>query len=154
MSEEKDYSAYMNYHSSILQTFSLLSGFTFTAITIILAVFPDPSQIRTQIILFVLEVLLDIFLLYVVQENFLLANCVRIGPPLPNAWKKSWVSVYFELIGWTLLSVSVVLMFFLWNLIYLAIASVVVTTLFIVYAYLTVAKPFDEFYLKHPLVRK
>lgn len=155
MSEENDYSAYINYHLGILQTDSLLSGFTFTAITIILAIFPDPSQVRTQIVLFVLGFLLNVFLLYVVQEEYLLANCVRIAPPLPDAWKRSWSYVYFELIGWTLLSMSVALMFwFLWNLIYLAIVSVIVTTLFIIYAYLTVIKPLHEFYQAHQFVRK
>jgi len=150
-----DYSDYMSYQSTIVQTFSLLSGFTFTAITIILAAFPDPSQIQTQIILFVLGVLLNIFLLFVVQEHHILAACLRIAPHLPEKWMKSWWFRFnAELLGWAFLSTSVALMFFLWNLIYLAIASVIVTALFIIYAYLTIIRPFEEFLLQHPITRK
>jgi len=150
-----DYSDYMSYQSTVVQTFSLLSGFTFTAITIILAAFPDPSQIQTQIILFVLGVLLDIFLLFVVQEHHILAICLRIAPQLPEKWMRSWWFRFNgELLSWAFLSMSVALMFFLWNLIYLAIASVIVTTLFIIYAHLTVIRPFEEFLLKHPIARK
>ena len=145
----------MTYQSSVMQTFSLLSGFTFTAITIILTLFPDPSQIQTQIILFVLGVLLDIFLLVVVQQHHILAICLRIAPQLPRRWIGSWwMKFNAELLSWVFLSTSVALMFFLWNLIYLAIASVIVTALFIIYAYLTIIRPFEEFLLQHPITRK
>jgi len=145
----------MIYQSSVMQTFSLLSGFTFTAITIILTLFPDPSQLHTQIVLFVLGVLLDNFLLIVIQQHHILAICLRIAPQLPEKWMRgSWFKFNSELLGWLFLSMSVSLMFFLWNLIYLAVASVIVTALFIIYAYLTVIRPFEEFYLQHPITRK
>ena len=150
-----DYSDYMTYQSSVMQTFSLLSGFTFTAITIIITLFPDPSQLQTQIVLFVLGVLLDNFLLVVFQQHHILAVCLRIAPQLPEKWTRSWwFKSNAELSGWAFLSMSVSLMFFLWNLIYLAVASVIVTALFIVYTYLTVIRPFEEFHLQHPITRK
>ena len=49
---EEDYSSYLTYETWATQIIALFCGFTFTAITIILTLLPDPSQIQSQIILF------------------------------------------------------------------------------------------------------
>ena len=156
MSEtEKDYSAYIAYGSNWASIYSVLMGFTFTAIAIVLTLHPEPSQIAVQAILFTLTILLDIFGLLVYRFAIALAFCVRVVPIFPKAWAR-WGKTYFSLsaVGWTLLGWVVVLMFFLWNLLYLALASGVVTALVDIIGYTTTVKPSSEFLKEHPRIKK
>jgi len=60
----------------------------------------------------------------------------------------------FATMGWILLGWVVVLMFFLWNLHYLALASGIVTALGDILGYISTARPFNEFVKEHPWIMK
>lgn len=149
---EEKYSAYMELHSNISQVMALFSGFTFSAITILLNQFPDPTQVTAQMTLFILAVMLDLFLFKLLLERETIANCVRIAPPLPKTWSR-WARTWtwIEYAGWILLGAVVVFMYFLWYLLYLAFASSVVYALFMFHAFHSVRKPILDF---TPWVRK
>jgi len=156
----EDYSAYLAWQSNYSTTWALFSGFTFTAITMILFQYPDPSQIQAQISLFVLTVLLDIFLYHLYTRRALMENCVRIAPPLPKSGaispkeKPGFSTLLANELIWILLGVSVVAMFLVWNLIYLTLASTVAGLLVIIFTYINWTKPFREFLKKRPLIRR
>lgn len=148
MSEnEKDYSTYVEYIETNSETYSLFSGFAFTAITILLTLHPNPSEIPMQTILFFLAFLLNLIGFILHGNERLLAYCVRIAPQLPEGYRSGIVaklgnSVFYLFIG------IVVLMFLAWNLIYLAIVTAIVSGLFTILGYI-LFKPFAEHYKKY-----
>jgi hypothetical protein len=153
-SEEK-YSSYRSYYSSATTVYALLTGFTFTTISLLLTRLADPSQIWVQVTLLFLTVLLNVFLYSLQWTETAIENCIRVAPELPETWHR-WK--YARTIiagtaewGWRF---SVVLMFLIWNMTHLAIASAIITVLFIVLEYETINKPYLEELKKKPLVRK
>ena len=153
--KEEVYSAYLEWQSNYSTTWALFSGFTFTAITILLSQGPDPNQIPVQITLFILTVLLDTFLSQLYTRRAIMENCVRIAPPLPEGTvTRGPLVLLANEFGWILLGASVVLMFFVWNLIYLTLASGAFGLLTIIFTYYTHTKPFNKFLKEHPFIRK
>jgi len=152
---EEDFSAYMVYQSTMATICSALSGFIFTAITILLTPHPEPSLITAQVALFTLTAVLNIFGLLMYRASVVLGFCVKVAPKLPEAFTRGGRTYDFlATIGRILLGWIVVLMFFLWNLLYLALASGVVTALSIIFSYITTTKASLEFLKEHPLTRK
>ena len=145
--EYEDYQAYTAWQSNYANTWSLFSGFTFTAITILLTQLPDLSQISAQVTLFVLAVMLDQFLFQLYTRDLTLKNCVRVAPQRPKdplTTTSKPLNFLFAGFSWILLGGSVVLMFFVWNLIYLALASAIVGVLYIIVAHY-LYKPWKQF---------
>jgi len=154
---EESYSAYMKWQSNYSNVWALFSGFTFTAINIILTQFPNLSDIRAQTTLFILTVLLDTFLFQLYTRRYIIENCVRIGPPLPKTFSAATsktLTFLAEHLSWVLLGVAVLLLFLLWNLVYLAAASGVVGILFVIFAYTAYVKPFEKLFKERPIIRK
>jgi hypothetical protein len=135
-----DYSAYISYHTMASNTFSLTMGFTFTSMVVLLTWIPDPTELRLQIVLFSLTLLFHVlgYLLFI--EEATLAYCVRIAPKLPETYKGSIVTRLSSLV-WYMLGGITVLIFLVWNLPVLAIASAIVGVSFMAWARNT-AKPF------------
>lgn len=100
-------------------------GFTFTAMVVFLTWLPDPTEFRIQIVLFSLSFLFHIlgYLLFI--EEAVLAYCVRFAPKLPDRYSGSMVTRLSNF-AWYMLSGITVLMFAVWNLPILAVASAVV----------------------------
>jgi len=113
---------------------SLFSGFTFSAITVLLFYPPDPSSLISQITLFFLVVLFDLCLFLLAWQTVIMIGTWNVHkPPARSKWELSVFNlvlmIVFILWGW-----SVVLMFLLQNLHYLALASSVLWTVVIVTA--------------------
>jgi len=154
---DESYPAYMRWQSNYSSTWALFSGFTFTAINIILTQFPNLSDIRAQTTLFILTVLLDTFLFQLYSRRYIIENCVRIAPPLPKTFTAATSKAQTflaEHLCWILLGVAVLLIFLLWNLVYLAAASGVVGILFIILTYTTYVRPFEKLFKERPIIRK
>ncbi len=132
-----DYSAYISYHIMASNTFSLFMGFTFTSMVLFLTWVPEPGELRLQIVLFSLAFLFHVlgYLLFV--EEAVLAYCVRIAPKLPANYSGSIVTRLSSLV-WYMLGVIVVLIFLVWNLPLLAIASAIVGVFFMAWGRRTV----------------
>jgi hypothetical protein len=135
-----DYSAYISYHIMGSNTFSLFMGFTFTSIVVFLTWLPDPSELRIQIVLFSLALLFHVlgYLLFI--EEATLAYCVRLAPKLPDGYRGKIVTRLSNF-AWYMFGGIIVLMFLVWGLPVLALASAVVGFSFAVWARRT-AVPF------------
>jgi hypothetical protein len=120
VSVDKDYSDWIQYMSNVTNALTLFSGFTFTSITILLTLLPDPSRISSQITLFLLSALLDFFLFFMGWQTLLLIYYCRNIPPLVARLRLS-SRLWFSSFGF--LCMAVVVMFLLWDLTYLALAS-------------------------------
>ncbi len=158
MSEkEEKYSAYVQYHSIDSMTWSLFSGFAFVAITILLTQHPDPSQASGQMTLFIFAFMLFLFLHNLNGANTTVGICIRTTPPLPEKWqsmKFKRIQSLFDWIGWILLGYSVVFMYLLWSLYYLALASFVLGLLFFTLCHIQYIKPSKEYFKKQPWTRE
>ena len=138
--DEPNYAAYISYHTMASNTYSLFMGFTFTSIVVLLTWLPDPTQLRIQVVLFSLALVFHIlgFLLFVVEA--VLAYCVRIAPTLPKGYRGRLITRLSDFVWYALTGITV-LMFVIWNLVFLAIASAAVAGFFFVFAKVQV-KPF------------
>lgn len=158
MVENKEkYSAFVQAYSMDSMTWALFSGFTFAATTILLTQHPDPSQISVQITLFIFTFMLFLFLHNLNGANTTVGICIRTAPPLPEKWQSKEfkrIQSLFDWIGWILLGYSVVLMYLLWNLYYLALTSFVLGLLFLTLCYIHYIKPSREYFKKQPWTRK
>lgn len=142
VSIDKDYSDWIQYMSNVANTLSLFSGFTFTSITILLTLLPDPRQISSQITLFLLSALLDFFLFLMGwQTIFVIYHC-RSVPPLTRGMAIA-SRLWFSSFG--LLCIAVTIMFLLWNLTYLAFASGLALVLVLILFYTFAWKPYIKF---------
>lgn len=133
--EEEVYDYVSNLSGVRFGVLTFLAGFTFTVIGIFLNQLPDPTSNMSQITLFFLTVLFEFFLFLSAWEMSTIISCApaRIVYSAHTSVFKREVATFSLLLflGLILLGVSVVLMFLLWNLFYLALASCVVWVLFI-----------------------
>jgi hypothetical protein len=137
--EEELYTYLLNLSRVRASVLSFLAGFTFTVISIFLNQLPDPTSSLSQITLFLLTLLFEFFLFLSVWQMTIIIGCApdRIVYAAYGHVFKREVATFSMLmfLGLSLLGMSVMLMFMLWNLLYLALASSVVWILFIVTAY-------------------
>ncbi len=138
--DQLNYSAYISYHTMASNTFSLFMGFTFTSMVVFLTWIPDPTELRLQSVLFSLALLFHVlgYLLYI--EEATLAYCVRLAPKLPEGYRGSIVTRLSNFV-WYMLGGVNVLMFLVWGLPVLAVASAIVGFSFMAWAKKT-ARPF------------
>lgn len=146
---EKDYSAYIAYQSSGMQVYSLFVAFTFTVITLLLTLLPDPHQMLPQVTLFFISILFDIFLFLTFSGFLNLSKCADHVPPIDEKEQRRSVTTNFMyLFSLVLWGVAMTLMFLLWNLTILALASGVVYVLFVIlilaYVYRPIAQHWNE----------
>jgi len=126
---EKDYSDYLQVEANTLSILVLLSGFTFTGITILLSQFPVLGSLTVQFILFFLASLFFLFMFLLVWANVIAMRACRNLPPVTRE-----IAGFNRLtiLSYVLLQLAVVLMFLIWNLVYLSLASGVVLALFVI----------------------
>lgn len=128
--------------SSFNSVASVFAGFTFTILTLLLTQLPDPSSIMSQLTLFFLAVLFDL-LAFLVSWNSI--NNIYFCKNVPPLTKRIAVFNWLSVLSYSLLGVPIVLMFILWNLIYLALALAVVWALFIIATFIFTWKPLMNF---------
>ena len=114
---EEEYTEYVKCVSgSRVTMLSLLSGFTFSAITVLLFYRSDPSSVLSQITLFFLVILFDLCLFLLAWQTIIVIGTWSvIKAPERSKWELSvfnFLLIFvFILWGW-----SVVLMFLLRNI--------------------------------------
>ena len=133
---EGDYAEYVKcVAGSRVTMLSLFSGFTFSAITMLLFYqIPDQSSFISQLTLFFLVVLFDLCLFLLAWQTIIMIGTWNVHkPPARSKWELSifnlLLMIVFILWGW-----SVVLMFLLRNLHYLALVSCILWTAVVVTA--------------------
>ena len=140
--DEKDYSDYLKHMSNFSSVVSVFAGFTFTVLTLLITLLPDPSSIKAQVTFFFLAVLFDLLIFLVAWNSINNVYLCRNVPPLT---KRLAIFNWLSLLSFSLSGVAVVLVFLLSDLIYLALASGIVWVLFIFAIYLFTWKPLKEF---------
>ena len=141
--EEGKLAAYMTNLSVISRNFSLFAGFTFTAITILITRLSDPSTWQSQVMLFFLSALFYLLYSSLFDNQQLIGYCVKHAPKLPkdilkSADRRAWFI-------WLMLGSSLWLLFLLWNLLYLALATGIVFALFVITSYRKMNRLFKGF---------
>jgi len=116
-------------------------GFMFTVITILLTRLPNLDTLQSQLILLFFTVVFNLvgflaFLLTVEGIYF----CRRVPPPS----KRFTVINVLAFLVTILVGFIVTLLFLLWNLTFLVVASGVVWVLFVIAEFVFVWKPFQE----------
>jgi len=109
---EKDYSDYIKHLSNLNSVGSLLAGFTFTTITLLITRLPDPSSIMSQLVLFFIAALFYLFLFLVGwNTNTLIYFCRNVPPKTKQLSTFNLLTV----LSYLLLELTVILMFLLWE---------------------------------------
>ena len=137
---EKDYSDYIQHMSTLSSSLSLLSGFTFTTTTILLTLLPEPSLFLAQAALFLLIFLFS-------SLGFLIKWTVKISLSYCRNLPKIESANVFNLLFFLsdiLFDVVILIMFLLFNLFCLTVASAVVQAFFVILSYFFIWKPVFE----------
>ncbi len=129
MSEKKpSYSEYFSHNSTIVGVLSLFCGFLFTSITILLTALQNKGGALAQATILFLT-LIFYFSLYVLLDNLEMAfHYIENIPPLTLKIKP----FFFLLLIFYFFGTSTILMFLLFDLLYLAVISAVVWVLFVI----------------------
>lgn len=121
---EEKYAEYLKDLSTLRVTMlSLLSGFSFTTITLLLNQLGDPHSFISQLTLFFLTVVFDLFVFLLAWQTVIVVGVydVPYAPP-PARWELTVFNLTMFL-AFNMWGLSLALIFFLWNLTYLALAS-------------------------------
>jgi hypothetical protein len=137
--KEGDYSDYMKHLSNMGSMYAFLSGFMFTAITLVITRLPDPSTVMAQFTLFFMALMLNTFILYMGMCYMAVVPLCKNVPSYSG--KRNLFNILSDISVMVGLGGSTVLLFLLWNLIYLAIAQTVTWILFSVIIYKSTLKP-------------
>jgi len=147
--KEEDYSSWLAVESLAVQVEALLCGFTFTAITLLVTLLPDPSSFLSQVTLCFLAFIFYLLEFLLFYALFYLSYCVKAVPP---DWKKRRrqrrIAMWLWLLSLTAFGIAIVLMFLLWSLTYLALASGLMYTFFTVLTGIYIWKPTLELMFK------
>jgi hypothetical protein len=125
--DKQDYSNYHQIGANLITMLGLLSGFTFTGITILLSQFSVLNSLATQFVLFFLSCLFFLFMLLLGMAQMMQLRLCKNKPPVTRQM------AFFNLASWVsylLLQVSVVVMFLIWGLVYLTLATGVALAIF------------------------
>jgi hypothetical protein len=139
---ETDYSCYVQMLSGTGSIISLLSGFTFTAFTILLTQLSDPSGVASQFTLFFLACLFYLFMDLLMWSSGQVLRYTKNIPPLS---KGTNTFNFLMLVSFWAMGTTMVLMSFIWNLIYLALATGIMWTTFMILGWVYIMKPFGEY---------
>ena len=126
--EETSYSEYFSHNSTIVNVLSLFCGFIFTSITILLTVLQNKGGTLAQATILFLT-LIFYFSLYVLLDNLEMAfHYIKDIPPLTLKVKP----FFYLLLIFYFFGTSTVLMFLLFDLLYLAVISALVWMIIVI----------------------
>jgi len=131
LSDEAYYSDFLNQLSGLTSELSLFCGFTLTIITILVTRLPDPTIMIAQLSLLFLTIMLNILQFLLGWVIIMRTTYCRHLPLNDIKHSKIFNTLLFvALATWDL---SVVLIYLLWGLTYLAITSAIIwLTIFII----------------------
>ena len=121
--EVVDYAPYMTIQSSFVQIYTLLCGFMLTVLILLITMLPDPTLPFAQITLFILAIFLTVYGLNLDSVIQILVRCVKVAPPLPQKYLSYWRIIDY-ITGYGV-ETAIVLIFLVWNLVYLALATTI-----------------------------
>jgi len=122
--------------------FTLICGFTFTTITLLVTTLPNATEMRVQAVLFFLTMVFDLFVYLIQWNNAEYVQYCSYVPPMDTRMNICSVLSTFGLVLWGL---SIPAMFLLWNLDALALVTAVIWIVLVPITYFTVARRFLDF---------
>jgi hypothetical protein len=144
--DEEDYSDYSRHINTSINGLTLITGFTFTAITLLLTRLGNPSSLSSQLMLLFLAILfyLDASLAeHLGVETF---YCCKRVPPQT---RKIAVRTTLMTISSSLFGLFIPFMFFLFDLVYLSIVTFIIWFSTVLIVWFFVYKPLREYRKKH-----
>ena len=146
MTTEEDYSDYSRHINTSINGLTLITGFTFTAITLLLTRLDNPSSLSSQLMLLFLVILF--YLDASLTEHLgveTLYHCKRVPPQT----RKIAVRATLMMISTALFGLAIPFMFFLFDLVYLSIVTFVIWGSTVLVVWVFVYKPLREYRKKH-----
>ena len=140
--EEEDYSDYSRHINTSISGLTVISGFTFTAITLLLTRLDSPSSLRSQLML--------LFLVVIFYLNGFLAEHLGIETlyycrRVPPQTKKIAVRTALMFLSFGLFGLAIPFMFLLFDLVYLSIVTVVIWLIVLLAILVFVYKPYRKY---------
>jgi hypothetical protein len=136
--KEKDYSDYFGHNRTISSVLSLFCGFLFTSIIILLTAYPNTGEFIAQVTLFFLTFIFYISLYTLIDNLEMGFHYIKDIPPLTLR-----VAPFFRLVlVFYLFGTAVVLMFLLFDLFSLALASGILWAIFVLVSIRSIIIPF------------
>lgn len=138
MEEEDDYSDYFDHNRSISSVLSLFCGFIFTSITIFLTAYPNIEDSFSQATLFFLTFIFYVSLYTLIDNLEMGFHYIEKIPPLTLR-----VAPFFRLVlVFYLFGTAIIMMFLLFGLYALALASGILWAIFILVSISSIIVPF------------
>ena len=142
----EDYSDYSRHINTTINGLTLISGFAFTAITLLLTRLDQPSALPSQLVLLFLMVLSD---LNSRVAQHLGVETLYYCRKVPPQTRKVAVRTALMFLSFVLFGLAITLMFFLFDLVYLSIVAAVIWLFVILADLVFVYRPLLEYRKKH-----
>ena len=143
---DEDYSDYSRHISTLLSGLNVVNGFVFTAIVLLLTRLAQPSMLYSQLVLMLLVLL---FYLNGLLTQHLSVETLYFCKKIPPQTRKIAVRAAFTFLTVTLFGLTIPFMLLLFDLVSLAILSIVVWVLVSVAEFVLIYKPLREYRRKH-----
>jgi hypothetical protein len=141
LKSEKDYSDFIHHYSNVQFMVSMYYGFTMTIFVLFISLFPDLSSLIMQTTLFLLLLLLRIFHIVMIHLNHIDLGYIKELPPYTRDQGLCDILLFLSTTG---LGLVQVLAFFFVKLINLALISLVVLAVSLVFDGFFTIKPYME----------
>jgi len=144
--DEEDYSDYSRHINTTISGLTLIDGFAFTAITLLLTRHDQPSSLASQLVLLFLTILFDLNSLIVQHLGVETLYYCRKVPPKT---RKVAVRTALMFLSSVLFGMAIPLMFFLFDLVYLSVATAVIWLLVVLAGFVFTYRPLRGYRKKH-----
>jgi hypothetical protein len=134
----KETSGYISSISSVINGCYFVAGFTFTVITLLLTQLKDPTAMFSQVVLFLLNILLGLSIFLGTWYTVHLSTSFTYAPHPTRGYNA--VTGLTSIVA-ALTTLITTLLFFLFGMVYLGLASSIAWVALNVSAYLFVVKP-------------
>jgi hypothetical protein len=139
---EKDYSVYMGWMYNQAGTYTFICGFTFSILTLLIINLPNPDSIISQGIMIFFTILFDLLLYVILLIGVEALQFCDNVPPFTKNLRMCYILSDTVIVLW---GFSVPLIFLLWGIVYLAVLSAIIWTLFMIVSNFTVRRPFKRY---------
>ena len=144
--DEEDYSDYSRHINTSINGLTLITGFTFTAITLLLTRLDDPSSISSQLMILFLVIL---FYLDASLADHLSVETLYYCKRVPPQTRKIAVRTTLMMISTALFGLAIPFMLFLFDLVYLSIVTFTIWASTVLVVWFVVYRPLREYRKKH-----
>jgi hypothetical protein len=140
--DSNDSSGYVNTIASLINGSYFVAGFTFTVIALLLTQLKDPTSMFSQIILFLLNILLNLAIFLAAWYTVHLSTIFNYAPPMTRGFD---VATFLTFIVAALVTLITTLLFLIFEMLYLGLASSIAWVALNVAAYVFILRPARKF---------